>query len=60
MSFVVSLVARGRWAKGGRCSWDPLTTLLAVRGVSVHGMGMRECTDCDGVNTIDPRSGNNL
>ena len=47
------------WAPGGRSSWDPLTTLLAVRGVSREGIGMSECVDCDGVNHIDAASGMN-
>ena len=48
------------WIPGsGRSSYDPLTTLLAVRGVSVEGMGFSECTDCDGVNYIDATDGSN-
>ena len=47
------------WGPGGRSSYDPLTTLLAVRGVSVQGMGFSECEDCDGVNYIEAASGAN-
>ena len=47
------------WGPGGRSSYDPLTTLLAVRGVSMEGMGFSECTDCDGVNSIDASNGAN-
>eukprot|EP00312_Isochrysidales_sp_CCMP1244_P001800 CAMPEP_0196687984 /NCGR_PEP_ID=MMETSP1090-20130531/15735_1 /TAXON_ID=37098 /ORGANISM="Isochrysis sp, Strain CCMP1244" /LENGTH=457 /DNA_ID=CAMNT_0042026833 /DNA_START=42 /DNA_END=1415 /DNA_ORIENTATION=+ len=44
-------------AEGGRPSWDPLTTLFAVRGAS--GEGLSDCTDCNGVNRIDAKGGNN-
>ena len=44
---------------GGRSSYDPLTTLFAVRGVSVEGMGLSECDNCDGTNYIDPANGRN-
>lgn len=47
------------WGPGGRSSYDPLTTLLAVRGVSVEAMGLSECEDCDGVNFVDPHNGKN-
>ena len=47
------------WGPGGRSSYDPLTTLLAVRGVSREGMGFSECDDCDGVNYIDEANGAN-
>ena len=47
------------WGPGGRSSYDPLTVLLAVRGVSREGMGMSKCVDCDGVNYIDAADGNN-
>jgi inosine-uridine nucleoside N-ribohydrolase len=40
-----------------RFSWDPLTTLVAVRGA--EGASCSECTNCDGINVIDPRTGNN-
>ena len=40
-----------------RFSWDPLTTLVAVRGVAAAHC--RECTDCNGTNRVDPSSGNN-
>ena len=42
-----------------RFSWDPLTTLVAVRGASAAGNGVTECTDCDGRNSVDAASGNN-
>ena len=35
-----------------RYSWDPLTTLVAVRGAAAGST--RECTDCNGYNVIDP------
>jgi len=47
------------WGKGGRSSYDPLTSLLAVRGVSREGMGFGECASCDGVNYIDAANGTN-
>jgi len=47
------------WGTGGRSSYDPLTTLFAVRGLSVEGMGLGKCDDCDGINYIDPASGRN-
>ena len=40
-----------------RYSWDPLTTLVAVRGVAAAGCA--ECTDCDGVNRVDSNTGAN-
>ena len=47
-----------------RFSWDPLTTLVAVRGAAggstyeCHGCASaRGC--CDGRNVVDPRTGNN-
>ena len=36
----------------GRPSWDPLTTLIAVRGIS-RIPGLAECADCAGWNSID-------
>ena len=48
------------WVNGrGRSSYDPLTTLFAVRGLSVEGMGFSECDGCDGANSIDPANGRN-
>ena len=47
------------WGVGGRSSYDPLTTLFAVRGLSVEGMGLSECDNCDGTNSIDPANGRN-
>eukprot|EP01052_Picozoa_sp_SAG31_P022332 SAG31_NODE_1772_length_7306_cov_3.341335_11_plen_398_part_00 len=44
-------------ANKGRMSWDPLTTLVAVRGAAAAST--RECTDCDGHNVVDPRTGKN-
>jgi hypothetical protein len=41
----------------GRFSWDPLTTLVAVRGAA--GGSCSECTDCAGRNAVDPQTGNN-
>lgn len=49
-------------AKGkgrNRFSWDPLTTLVAVRGASAAGNGVHECTDCDGRNVLNATSGDN-
>ena len=40
-----------------RYSWDPLTTLVAVRGAAAASCS--ECTDCDGKNVIDPETGEN-
>lgn len=40
-----------------RFSWDPLTTLVAVRG-AVAG-SCSECTDCAGHNVVDGSTGNN-
>ena len=47
------------WGPGGRSSYDPLTTLFAVRGLSVEGMGFSDCDGCDGFNSIDPTNGRN-
>lgn len=51
-------------ANRSRFSWDPLTTLVAVRGAAAgstyecHGCaGAKGC--CDGRNVIDPLTGNN-
>ena len=41
-----------------RFSWDPLTTLVAVRGAAAVKF-VSECTDCDGVNKIDSSTGDN-
>eukprot|EP00658_Telonema_sp_P-2_P049588 TRINITY_DN3772_c0_g1_i1.p1 TRINITY_DN3772_c0_g1~~TRINITY_DN3772_c0_g1_i1.p1 ORF type:complete len:259 (-),score=29.92 TRINITY_DN3772_c0_g1_i1:289-1065(-) len=40
-----------------RFSWDPLTTLAAVRGAGA--VGCTECSDCDGHNYVDPTTGAN-
>eukprot|EP01048_Picozoa_sp_COSAG05_P003680 COSAG05_NODE_176_length_14928_cov_75.109717_12_plen_89_part_00 len=40
-----------------RNSWDPLTTLVAVRGAAAAST--RECSDCDGRNLVDPHTGDN-
>jgi inosine-uridine nucleoside N-ribohydrolase len=40
-----------------RFSWDPLTTLVAVRGAV--GGSCSECTNCNGKNVVDPSTGNN-
>merc|ERR1712100_956202 len=45
------------WTLHGRSSWDPLSTLAAVRGPAA--VGLSECFDCDGVNTVDPTTGQN-
>ena len=45
-----------------RSSWDPLTTLVAVRLYNTgaaSGTGTRECSGCDGKNSVDPRTGDN-
>ena len=41
----------------GRYSWDPLTTLVAVRGA--HAAGCEECSECAGHNTVNATSGDN-
>jgi len=46
----------GAWGPGGRMSFDPITTLVAVRGV-VRTVGVAECTGCDGHNAV--RAGRN-
>lgn len=38
-------------------SWDPLTTLVAVRGATA--VSTMECKNCNGVNVIDPKTGHN-
>ncbi|KAL1519686.1 hypothetical protein AB1Y20_023196 [Prymnesium parvum] len=40
-----------------RYSWDPLTTLAAVRGV--HAASCRECKGCDGFNMVNGTTGDN-
>ena len=40
-----------------RYRWDPLNTLAAVRGPSAAGC--RECSNCSGYNTVDPKTGSN-
>jgi hypothetical protein len=40
-----------------RYSWDPLSTLFAVRGLS--GAYYSECSDCDGVNVVNSITGDN-
>ena len=44
-------------AGNDRDSWDPLTTLIAVRGAA--GGSMAECTNCDGYNEGNSTSGDN-
>jgi len=41
----------------GRQSFDPLTTLAAVRGP--EAVGSVDCTYCDGTNSVDPFTGGN-
>lgn len=41
----------------GRWSFDPLTTLAAIRGVDK--VGLVDCTYCEGKNYVDPVTGNN-
>ena len=41
----------------GRFSWDPLTTLVAVRGAAAGGCA--ECSNCEGKNSVSPTSGAN-
>eukprot|EP00966_Prymnesium_polylepis_P143294 3307862-Prymnesium_polylepis.1 len=41
-----------------RYSWDPLTTLVAVRTIA-RVPSVAACTQCNGTNSIDPESGNN-
>jgi hypothetical protein len=40
-----------------RYSWDPLNTLMAVRGAAAASC--HECTNCSGSNTVDSSTGNN-
>ncbi|EOD15514.1 hypothetical protein EMIHUDRAFT_245775 [Emiliania huxleyi CCMP1516] len=40
------------WAPGGRSSWDPLATLVAIRGASAEREGLVECSDCSGINDV--------
>merc|ERR1712080_459698 len=40
-----------------RFSWDPLTTLAAALGNAPPGCSM--CTQCDGKNFVDPKTGGN-
>ena len=47
----------GGWAPRGRCSWDPLTTLVAALGVS-DDLGVAECANCSGYNHVDPDGSN--
>ena len=42
-----------------RFSWDPLTTLVAVRGASAASIGVHECVDCNGHNVVNATSGDN-
>ena len=39
-----------------RSSWDPLTTLVAVRGAAA---GCSDCVGCDGANTVNASTGAN-
>ena len=41
----------------GRFSWDPLTTLIAVRGAAAGGC--TECVNCDGRNSVNSFTGAN-
>lgn len=59
-----ALIAYEKGANRSRFSWDPLTTLVAVRGAAAASTfqcsgcsSERGC--CDGYNTIDPLTGNN-
>ena len=47
----------GAWGPGGRWSFDPLTTLVAVRGASISSTGVAECSGCTGINNVS--GGNN-
>ena len=48
------------WATGGRCSWDPLTTLIAVRGASAEREGLIESgASIGGINYINAVDGHN-
>ena len=52
-----AMIAYERGEGKDRFSWDPLTTLVAVRGA--HAAFTHECTDCDGKNIVDPVTGAN-
>ena len=41
----------------GRFSWDPLATLIAVRGP--EAAGCETCKNCDGVNSVTAKDGSN-
>lgn len=43
---------------GNRFSWDPLATLVAVRGPAAASCA--ECTNCTGFNNVSAITGNNL
>ena len=45
-------------ANRSRFSWDPLTTLVAVRGIPAVP-SVAACTACDGVNSVDAATGEN-
>lgn len=43
---------------GTRSSWDPLATLIAVRGIATAG-ACAACAGCDGRNSVCPETGHN-
>lgn len=53
---VAMITYMGRVNKG-RFSWDPLTTLIAVRGTAAGGCV--ECTNCAGRNSVNANNGAN-
>ena len=54
---LVALVTYMGGPDKGRFSWDPLTTLIAVRGTA--GGGCAECVNCDGRNSVNSFTGGN-
>ena len=54
---LVALVTYMGGPNKGRFSWDPLTTLIAVRGTAAGGCA--ECGNCDGANSVNAFTGGN-
>ena len=53
----VAMIAYEGGPDRSRYSWDPLTTLVAVRGTELGYVSA--CTGCDGVNVVNPKDGTN-
>ena len=54
---LVALVTYMGGPNKGRFSWDPFTTLIAVRGTAAGGCA--ECGNCDGANSVNAFTGGN-